>query len=254
MPGERLSSNVFGMTETKAKEHPQAGAKIRARRAFLGKSRKDIETETSGVIYMDLQKRIESGTKKVRTLHIKHLKAWMEALEWSPADFEHETGVELGFEGDSEAAPAGLTAVPGTEPYKGGLSVGYYGTVRAGLGRVEQEDDPERRVALDPIMPGVRGRDESHLGLLRVNGDSMVSEKAAESIPEGSMVLVEWGAVPAPDEIVVAWLDSHDTAVLKQFKEGKEAVLRSFNPAGPVFRGDSEASVRGVVRMVMRKP
>lgn len=242
---QRLAFSVDNMTTTRTTEHRDAGAKIRARRAFLRLSRPTIAKATGGVLYVELQKRIEDGDKKVRTLLLHQIAAYLTVLEWTGEDFERETGVEL---------PDGQPTVPGSEPYEGSLIVGYYGTVAAGLQSVEQEDEAERLIPIDPTLPGLRGRTKGHLGLLRVNGDSMVSPKAAESIPEGSMVLVEWGAAPAPNDVVVAWLEDRQTAVLKQYQEGTEAVLRSFNPSGPVFRADEAPIVRGVVRTVMRKP
>lgn len=232
------------MASPRTTEHPDAGDRIRARRAFHKLSRPAVSHATDGVLYERLQKRIEDGDKKVRTLRVNQVAAYLKVLEWTPEDFERETGVPLLEVGED---------VPGSEPYKGGLLVGYYGTVAAGLHSVEEDSEPERLIPLDPLMPGLRGRPAGRLGLLRVNGDSMVSPKAAESIPEGSMVLVEWGAAPAPNDVVVAWLDAHDTAVLKQYQEGPDAVLRSFNPTGPVFRAAELPTVRGVVRMVMRK-
>lgn len=234
------------MTDKQAPPHterPDAGDRIRARRSYLKKSRPDIERETGGLIYTEMQKRVEDGSKKVRTIYAGRLKAYMAALEWTPADLERETGVSI-IDDD----------MPGSEPWTGGITVGYYGTVRAGLGAVEGMDTPDQMVNLDPILPGLSGRNVRRLRLLRVNGDSMVSPKAAESIPKGSMVLVEWDATPQPDDLVVAWLADYDTAVLKQYKEGSEAVLRSYNPHGPVFRSVDDIDIRGVVRLIFRKP
>jgi len=233
------------MTRKKPAEHPDAGARIAGRRGYLKLSRPRIAELTNGVLYERLQKRIEDGDKAVRTLRVDQIAAYMQALEWTREDFERETGVEL---------PDDHAGVPGSEPYEGGLMVGYFGTVSAGLQDIQDEGDPERMIPIDPALPGLKGRTKGHLGLLRVNGDSMVSPKAAESIPEGSMVLVEWGAAPAQGDIVVAWLESHETAVLKQYQEGTDVVLRSFNPKGPVFRAEEMPTVRGVVRTVMRKP
>lgn len=225
-------------------ERPDAGARIRARRSYLGKSRPDIAKETDGLIYVELQKRVEDGSKKVRTLYAGHLKAWMGALDWTPADFETETGVSIIDDAD----------MPGTEPYTGGIMVGYYGTVSAGLGAIEIMDTPEQMMNLDPMFPGLRGRDPKRLGMLRVNGDSMVSPSARQSIPQGSMVLVEWGAAPLPDDVVVAWLEGHETAVLKTFHETGDVILSSYNPNGPVFRASDDIEVRGVVRLILRRP
>src|SRR5690606_28657906 len=151
--GLQTGSNVVYMPTPK--EHPDAGARIRARRAFLKKSRPAIQRETDGLIYTELQKRVEDGDKKVRTVYAGHLKAWIAALEWTPLDFEKETGVSI----------VDTDAMPGSDPFTPGLMVGYYGTVSAGLGVVQGMNNPEHMVALDPIFPGLRGRDPRSLGL-----------------------------------------------------------------------------------------
>ena len=240
-----LVPNLNSMTTTAPPhgERPDAGANIRARRAWLKKSRPAIETETDNVLYTELQKRIEDGEKKVRTLHVRHITAYLEALQWTAADWERETGITL-----PESDP-----VPGSEPYEGGVPVAYYGAVSAGLINV-MDEAPESYINLDPSLPGMRGKTGKHLGLLRVNGDSMISDNAVKSVPEGSMVLVEWGAAPVDDDLVVAWLEDHSTAVLKQYREGRDIVLRSFNPRGPVFRASDDIDVRGVVRLIIRRP
>lgn len=241
LPGRHLAPIVGVMSSHT--ERPDAGARIRAQRAFIGKSRPDIEKETGGLIYRDLQKRVEDGQKKVRTIHLRHLKAWIDALNWTPAQFEEATGVGL---------PE--THVPGSSPFDGRMQVPLYGDVAAGIMGVEMDEKPETFIALDPTLPGLKGRKPSRLGVLKVNGNSMVSPNAAQTVPEGSLVLVEWGATPSHGDLVVAWLPEHETAVLKQFQEGRDIVLRSLNPSGPAFRASEEPDVRGVVRLVMRRP
>lgn len=169
------------MTTPRTKEHPEAGARIRARRAYLNLSRPQVAALSNNVLYVELQKRIEDGNKRVLTLRADQVRAYLDALQWTTEDYERETGVELP---DSPG-------VPGAEPYEGGLNVGYYGTVAAGLHSIDHDEAAERFVPISPILPGLRGRTQASLGLLRVNGDSMVSPKAAETIPEGSMVLVQ---------------------------------------------------------------
>lgn len=242
LPGLQPAPIVVPMARTQT-EHPDAGARIRAQRAFVGKSRPDIERETEGLIYRDLQKRVEDGTKKVRTIHLRHLTAWIDALEWTVQQFEDATGVELPESG----------AVPGNSPFNGSIQVPMYGSVAAGILGVDMNDTPDTFMMLDPSLPGLKGRNPKRLGVLKVTGDSMVSPDAALTVPEGSMVLVEWGAAPRAGDLVVAWLPDHETAVLKQYQEGRDIVLRSLNPSGPAFRSSDEPDVRGVVRLVMRR-
>ncbi len=108
---------------------------------------------------------------------------------------------------------------------------------------------------IDPSLPGIKGRPKSRLAWLWVNGDSMLSPSASESIPPGSMVVFEWGAAPEHRDIVIAWIEQLEIAVIKQFNEGNEVVLSSYNPSGPVFRaGSYDMDIRGVVRLILRKP
>lgn len=226
-------------------ESSHAGRAIAARRAFLDKSRAQIVVETNGVIYEKLLARIETGEKSISSLRLTEYNALLEALEWSPSVFTESTGVEM---------PA-ADPIPGSVPFDASVRIPIYGSVSAGLSQAEIDDAPTDFLSLDPSLPGIKGRPVSALGVLTVNGESMISPVAAQGIPEGSMVLVEWGAVPRNDDLVVAWLSEHETAVLKQYGEGGEVILRSFNPRGPVFRlGSTLADVRGVVRLIMRRP
>lgn len=237
--------DVMPNTRSKRPESAQAGREIAARRTFLGKSRGQIVLETNGVIYEKLLARLETGEKTVGSLKLTEYNALLGSLEWTPSDFTENTGV---------AMPA-AQPVPGNTPFHGSVRVPIYGSVSAGLSNAEINVTPTDFLSLDPSLPGLKGRNLSALGVLNVNGDSMISPVAADGIPEGSMVLVEWGAVPRPDDLVVAWLADYETAVLKQYGEGGEVILRSFNPRGPVFRmGETAVDVRGVVRLIMRRP
>lgn len=232
-------------TRTTRTESRQAGREIAARRAFLDKSRAQIVVETNGVIYEKLLARIETGEKSVSSLKLTEYTALLGALEWTPTDFTEATGVEM---------PA-ANPVPGNVPFHASVQIPIYGSVSAGLSLAEIDEIPSNFLSLDPSLPGLKGRPLSSMGVLTVNGDSMVSPIAAKGIPEGSMVLVEWGAMPRDNDLVVAWLGEHGTAVLKQFSEGGEVILRSFNPKGPVFRlGSTDVDLRGVVRLIMRRP
>ncbi len=142
-----------------------------------------------------------------------------------------------------------------SENYTPTLPVPILGTVGAGLHALDTDIDYDgvEYLPMDPTEPRLRGR--LRLVALRVNGDSMVSDVVARSVRPGSMVVVEIGAIPQDGNLVVAWLPNRDTAVLKQFRESSDAVLRSFNPSGPVFRAaDEPIEIRGVVRVVQTYP
>lgn len=219
------------------------GAAIKARRAFLGLSAEDVYERSGGVISLKLLSKLENNHTSPGGLKLGRYRMLLHALQLSPAEFEALTGVPA-----SAAEPEEL---PGSREYEPSLRVPVLGTVSAGLREV-RVIDAEDHMLLDPSLPGLRGRPSANLVALRVNGDSMVSEGARGNIRPGWHVIVELGAVPQNGDTVVGWLPEHDAAVVKQYREEPDTILRSVNPAGPVFRlADTEVDIRGVVRMVI---
>lgn len=239
------------MAATTPKRPPVApsspGAAIKARRTYLGLTADDVVELTGKVINLRLLTRLENDHISPSTLRVGKYRALLAVLKWTPSEFEEATGV---------AAVAGEPDdLPGARPYSPTLRIPIAGSVSAGLQAVQMDADFTDHLYLDPSLPGLRNRREADLVALRVNGDSMVSERAGMTIRPGSHVIVELGAIPSDGDIVAAWLPQRDTAVIKEFKEGFDAVLRSLNPAGPVFRlGTEPIEVRGVVRAVIAYP
>jgi SOS-response transcriptional repressor LexA len=224
-----------------------AGAAIRDRRAYLGLSAEDVAHLTGGVINLRLLTRLENDHLAPQSLRIGKYKALLTVLQLTPAEFEEVTGVP-----PMTSEPVDL---PGSRPYSPTLRVPIAGEVSAGLQAVQMLSDFAEHILLDPSLPGLRNRREADLVALRVTGESMVSEKAGMSIRPGSHVVVELGAIPENGDIVAAWLTNHEIAVLKQYREGPESILRSLNSAGPAFRlGTEPFEVRGVVRAVISYP
>lgn len=224
------------------------GAFLKARRAYLGLTAAEFVERTNGVITLKLLSQLENDHRHPSSLRVTKYRALLAALELTPQEFERETGVPPLTSDPTDD-------LPGSVPFTGSLRVPIAGTVSAGLLAVQMETDFADFLNLDPHLPGLRGRDDSRLVAVKANGDSMVSERASFSVPHGSTLVVEIGAIPTDRDLVVAWLDEHDTAVVKEYREGKDAVLRSYNPRGPVFRlSDQPFDVRGVVRMVITTP
>lgn len=224
-----------------------AGRTVAARRNYLGKSQPNIESETNGVIYVKLLSRIETGKQSLGSLSSHKLGFLIRALEWTNQEFTEATGVSVGYD---------PKPIPTAEPYVPSVQVPIYDSVSAGLSAATGGDSQVKDyLGLDTRLPNLRGRNHDRLVVMPVNGDSMVSPKAHESIPEGSLVVVEVGAIPQHSDVVVAWIEDENLAVLKRYEEGSDVVLTSYNPNGPVFRfGEKQAEIRGVVRLVMRKP
>ena len=219
-----------------------AGRTIKARRVYIGKSQPDIERETNGALYVKLLSRLETGQKQLETLSFTKLRTLIAALEWTTEQFVQATGIQIDVE------------LPNATPYNASFAVPVFPSVSAGLASTIDEDLVIGHYMLDPAVSGLRGRNMNNMRIMMVNGDSMASSELAQSIPDGSYVVVELGAVPRAGDIVVAWIDKLDTAVLKRFEEDDTAVLTSYNPAGPVFRASEyDMDIRGVVRMDFRR-
>lgn len=219
------------------------GAAIRGRRSALRLTSEDVYEMTGGAINQKMLSRLENDHVGIQTLRVTKLTALLSVLKWTVDELEEATGVKLS------------QGLPGTEAYSPTLRLPILGTVAAGMHDVVHGmAEPVDYLTVDPYASGLRGRDADSLVVLLVDGDSMLSESAARKIPHGANVIVELGAAPSNGDIVVAWLPDRETAVLKEWRE-EGAVLRSYNPRGPVFRlADTEFDVRGVVRLVQYRP
>lgn len=238
---------LFHMTQDKpTRRAPPAspGAAISARRYYLGLKQEDVVERSNNVINMRLISRLENDHKSPASLSISKYNALVAALEWTRAEFQDATGV----------APAS-EVLPGATPYAPNLEIPVAGTVSAGLTHLGGSMIDAETIPIDLEAAGLAGVNAQDLVWLRVNGDSMVSDAASRFVPPSSIVLVEVGGLPTDGDLVVAWLENRDVMVLKQYREGGDPILRSFNPSGPVFRlRDEPVEVRGVVRLVQYKP
>lgn len=219
------------------------GAAIRARRNYLGLKADDVVELTGGSISLKLLSKIENNHVSPAGLKLGKYRTLLAALQLSPAEFAELTGIEAALPEPEE--------LPGASPYVPSLRIPLIGTVSAGLREVDVDEAAEH-IVLDPNLPGVRGRAVTNLVAVRVNGDSMVSDRVSQSIRPGSHVIVELGALPQTGDVVAVWLTDRNMAVIKEYRDGPDSVLRSYNPTGPVFRlGDEPFEIRGVVRTVI---
>lgn len=216
------------------------GAAIAARRTYLGLSQQDVVLRSRGVINLKLLSKLENDHVNPGTLRLAKYQALLEVLQWTPSEFEEATGV----------TPA-ISDLPGAAPYRPTVSIPMVGTVSAGLAGVEEMVEYSDSIPIDPQSKVFRHAREENLVALLVNGDSMMSDATSRKIAPGSHIIVEVGAAPRDGQLVVAWLPERDIAVVKQYRENSNTILRSLNPAGPVFRlGEEPIEIRGVVRMV----
>jgi repressor LexA len=178
------------------------------------------------------QELLGDTAKTIRHLWAKDpetLHALLRALQWTPADFARETGIEL-----PGAQPIPLERM-GAEPVSM-AQVPLVGVVSADLVRRFQE----------------------HLYALRVDGDSMFCEGLPYSIPPGAYVVVSPGLEAQPGDLVVAWDEENGVGYLKEFKPKTDGyqVLRSWNPEVPpiVIRSGNRVRIQGVVVYVSYAP
>lgn len=123
------------------------------------------------------------------------------------------------------------------------FSLPLLGPISAGFA-APAEEQAEEMVTLDDYLV----RDKSATFLLRVRGDSMIDA----GIQEGDLVIVERGAEPKVNEIVVGVLDGEFT--LKRLKRDKgKYYLQAENPRYPDLFALEELKTAGVVRGVIRK-
>lgn len=230
---------------------PDWARAIRQRREALGKSQGQLARESQGRLNQTEISRLERGlVHPTQSMGAAKLEALLRALDWTPADFAHATGLEY--------PGLGLQAV-GALPYRPHLRVPLLGEVAAGMHPVEVLGEREEYLMVDEeFLP--KGTRRDRLFALRVVGDSMISDELV-GIPPGSVVLAEADRLPAPGEIVVVWVRcpkvGFEGGVIKVWSEGDDGqVLKSLNPKGPVFRlfDCDEVRVQGVFRLVMTPP
>lgn len=83
---------------------------------------------------------------------------------------------------------------------------------------------------------------------LRVSGDSMTSP-VPPSIPEGHLILVDTGLTPTPGDLVVAKLDSENTATFKRLvSDAGQLYLKPLNPSYRMIPINGNCLLIGVVK------
>lgn len=132
----------------------------------------------------------------------------------------------------------------------GAARVKHVGTIGAGrLGVSFAEDEVTYRTCPQPIAEKYRVED---IVSATVDGDSMISDCARDTIPPGSVVYLHTKLAPEEGEIVCVYLRSKDHSVLKRYHDSDGyTVLRSsnINHEPIVIRESDEATVQGVYLM-----
>jgi repressor LexA len=85
---------------------PSWALRLKVRRIGLNdKSRLDVENETNGIIYQRLLARIESGEKNPIELEVPQFFEYLRAMQWTPTEFERETGLAIPDQLRDEKSP-----------------------------------------------------------------------------------------------------------------------------------------------------
>jgi repressor LexA len=122
-------------------------------------------------------------------------------------------------------------------------TVRILGSIAAGFPTQEEEQETEA-VTLDEFL--VKNPDRTYM--LTVRGDSMIDA----GIMPGDIVLVEKGATPSQNDIVVARVD--DEWTLKYYVRDNAGVrLEPANPKYKFIRPLRSLEIGGIVRAVIRK-
>lgn len=83
---------------------------------------------------------------------------------------------------------------------------------------------------------------------LRVTGDSMTSNIAEESFPDGSLILINPNKEPKPKDFVIAFDESINEATFKQLvSDCGKMYLKPLNPQYPVLNFKKNIIIKGVV-------
>jgi phage repressor protein C with HTH and peptisase S24 domain len=149
---------------TEAQPHllPSWVLRLKMRRIELNdKSRLEVENETNGIVYQRLLSRIENGDKNPVELEVHQFFEYLRALNWSPLEFERETGLAIPDELRKESAATTL------ERIEDGVFIRVRKMATAGTDGVwvDSDDGEVIWVAQEDYRPG--------LELVRVSGISM---------------------------------------------------------------------------------
>lgn len=95
-------------------------------------------------------------------------------------------------------------------------SIRYGGIIGAGVNPLSYAAEASQYESI-PDFPEVERYDNDDLLVLKVTGDSMVSEDVQETIWPGSTIILNTAIEPLPGDIVACWIENEGVGVLKVF-------------------------------------
>ncbi|PJI55217.1 hypothetical protein CTI14_06835 [Methylobacterium radiotolerans] len=143
----------------------------------------------------------------------------------------------------------------GAYPINGRYPVPVLGDVAAGGRNDTFVSIEEAEEEIDVGYDLARRYGLSNLYGLRVNGDSMYSERVRFSVPNGSTLIVHREMQPTRGDLVIAYIEDLDLGVVKEYGEPEDVALSSYNPRGPIYRANEHRiRICGVVVEVRFRP
>jgi phage repressor protein C with HTH and peptisase S24 domain len=188
--------------------------RLRIRRVELdNKSQMAIENETSGIIYQRLLSRIENGDKNPVELEVHQFFEYLRALNWSPLEFERETGLAIPDELRKESTATTL------ERIEDGVFIRVRKMATAGTDGVwvDSDDGEVIWVAQEDYRPG--------LELVRVSGISMSPTLSPQDI-----VFCDTRSLNPMDGKVFLVRSPEGEHIKRLRRSGKSWLLTSDNP------------------------
>lgn len=241
-------------TTTPLYEPTPASIALKLRRVELGKSQADVAFD-SEVLTQTTVSELERGKYGPADLTAARLAALARGLNWTVAELERATGLQLNLTPVDPDQSARDLVKMGAEPLNGRYPVPVLGDVAAGGRNDTFVSIEEAEEEIDVGYDLARRYGLSHLYGLRVNGDSMYSERVRFSVPNGSTLIVHRDMQPTRGDLVVAYIEDLDLGVVKEFGEPEDATLSSYNPRGPIYRSNEHRiRICGVVVEVRFRP
>lgn len=125
----------------------------------------------------------------------------------------------------------------------------FAGIIGAGLNPRAYAADSLETVNI-PDFPAIENYADEDLMVLKVSGDSMISEDVRLTIPEGSTAVFHIHLQPQPGDVVAVWLEREGVGVLKVFTPEvyEHVILESYNKRHLpiILTEDNPGEVQGV--------
>lgn len=241
-------------TSPPAFEPTPASVALKLRRVELGKSQADVAFD-SELLTQTTVSELERGKYGPGDLTAARLSALARGLNWTVNELETATGLHLGLTSPDPDQSARDLVKMGAFPINKEYLIPVLGDVAAGGRNHEFIDVENSDEKVDVGRELAERYGLSHLYGLYVTGDSMYSERARYSVPDGSLLIVHRELEPVRGDIVIAYIEDLDLGVVKEYGEAEDVTLSSYNPTGPMYRANQHRiRMCGVVVETRTKP